>query len=144
MHTVDGDSYNTSMRFNSIVWGFFSELLNVPATCKAYLRDEPAKLNYCTCCHIERDIADQTGRLYQSQHTDTEPTSPSSDSVIPGARHGIHVSNQLLRHWSDWTRESRQWLPHPEVLGHWGDRSIPKSMMLYKSSYKAFSYIVQD
>ena len=32
-----------------------------------------------TCCHTEIEAADPTVYLTQSQHTDTGPTSPSSD-----------------------------------------------------------------
>ena len=38
-----------------------------------------------TCCHTEIEVADQTFYLTQSQYTDTGPTSPSADSVTPGA-----------------------------------------------------------
>ena len=39
----------------------------------------------CTCCHTEIEVADQTFHLTQSQHTDTGPTSPSTDPITPGA-----------------------------------------------------------
>ena len=45
-----------------------------------------------TCCHTETEVADQTFYLTHSQYTDTEPTSPSSDSIKPGARQGSHWS----------------------------------------------------
>ena len=45
--------------------------------------------NY-TCCHT--DIEFQTFYLTQSQHTDTGPTSPCSDPILPGAWHGTHWS----------------------------------------------------
>ena len=38
-----------------------------------------------TCCHTETEVADQTFHLTQSQYTDTGPTSPSADSIMPGA-----------------------------------------------------------
>ena len=36
------------------------------------------------CCHTEREIADQTFYLTQSQYTDTGPISPSADPITPG------------------------------------------------------------
>ena len=41
-----------------------------------------------TCCHTEIEVADPTFYLTQSQHTDTWPTNPSSDSITPGAWQG--------------------------------------------------------
>ena len=45
-----------------------------------------------TCCHTEIEVADQTFHLTQSQYTDTGPTSPSTDSIPPGAWQGSHWS----------------------------------------------------
>ena len=45
-----------------------------------------------TCCHTEREVADQTFHLTQSQYTDTGPTSPSADPRTPGAWQGSHWS----------------------------------------------------
>ena len=45
-----------------------------------------------TCCHAETEVADQTFYLTQSQYTDTGPTSPSADPIIPGAWQGSHGS----------------------------------------------------
>ena len=45
-----------------------------------------------TCCHTEIEVADQTFHLTQSQYTDTGPTSPSTDPIIPGAWQGSHWS----------------------------------------------------
>ena len=45
-----------------------------------------------TCCHTEIEVADQTFYLTQSQYTDTGPTSPSDDSITPGAWQGSHWS----------------------------------------------------
>ena len=45
-----------------------------------------------TCCHTEIEAADQTFHLTQSQYTDTRPTSPSADSITPGAWQGSHWS----------------------------------------------------
>ena len=45
-----------------------------------------------TCCHTEIEVADPTFYLTQSQYTDTGPTSPSADSITPGAWQGSHWS----------------------------------------------------
>ena len=45
-----------------------------------------------TCCHTETEVADQTFYLTQSQYTDTGPTSPSTDPIMPGAWQGGHWS----------------------------------------------------
>ena len=45
-----------------------------------------------TCCHTEIEIADHTFYLTQSQYTDTRPTSPSADPIMPGAWQGSHWS----------------------------------------------------
>ena len=45
-----------------------------------------------TCCHTEIEAADQTFYLTQSQYTDTGPTSPSADPIMPGAWQGSHWS----------------------------------------------------
>ena len=44
------------------------------------------------CCHTEREVADQTFHLTPSQYTDTGPTSPSADPIMPGAWQGSHRS----------------------------------------------------
>ena len=46
-------------------------------------------------CHTEVDIAHQTFYLAQSQYTDTGPTSPSADPIMPGAWQGSHCSANL-------------------------------------------------
>ena len=45
-----------------------------------------------TCCQTEIEVADQTFHLTQSQYTDTGPTSPSADPIVPGAWQGSHWS----------------------------------------------------
>ena len=45
-----------------------------------------------TCCHTEIEVADQTFYLTQSQYTDTRPTSPSTDPIMPSAWQGSHRS----------------------------------------------------
>ena len=41
-----------------------------------------------TCCHTEREVADQTFYLTYSQYTDTGPTGPSTDPITPVAWQG--------------------------------------------------------
>ena len=41
-----------------------------------------------TCCHTEIEVAYQTFHLTQSQYTDTRPTSPKTDPMMPGAWQG--------------------------------------------------------
>ena len=45
-----------------------------------------------TCCHTEIEVADPTFHLTQSQYTDTGPTSPSADPIMPGVWQGSHWS----------------------------------------------------
>ena len=45
-----------------------------------------------TFCHTETEVADPTFYLTQSQYTDTGPTSPSDDPIMPGAWQGSHWS----------------------------------------------------
>ena len=45
-----------------------------------------------TCCHNEIEVADQAFYLTQSEYTDTGPTSPSTDPIIPGSWQGSHWS----------------------------------------------------
>ena len=71
----------------------------------------------CTCCHTEK-VADHT----QSQYTDTRPTNPSSDPILPGAWQDSPLDYQFLSHWYDSThknphRESRNWT---RVCHPWG------------------------
>ena len=44
------------------------------------------------CCHTEIEVADQNFHLTQSQETDTAPTSPSTDPIMPGAWQRSHWS----------------------------------------------------
>ena len=48
--------------------------------------------DYFTCCHTEIEVADQTFHLTLSQYTDTGPTSPSTDPIMPGTWQGSHWS----------------------------------------------------
>ena len=49
-----------------------------------------------TCCHSETEAADQPCYLTQSQYTDTGPTSPSTDPIMPGTWQGSHWSANFL------------------------------------------------
>ena len=51
------------------------------------------------------NFTDQTFYLTQSQNTDTDPTSPSTDPITPGAWQGSHWSANFLSHWYDSTPE---------------------------------------
>ena len=64
-------------------------VLNIPATC--WCISGTSLLSF-TSCHAETEVADQTCCLPQSQYTYTGPTSPSADSVMPGAWQGSHCS----------------------------------------------------
>ena len=46
----------------------------------------------CTCFHTEIEVADQTFYLAQSQYTETGLTSPSANTITPGAWQGSHWS----------------------------------------------------
>ena len=43
-----------------------------------------------SCYHTEIEVADPTFYLTQSKYTDTGPTSPSADPIMPGAWQGSH------------------------------------------------------
>ena len=50
-----------------------------------------------TCCHTEIEVADQTFYLTQSQYTDTRPTSPSADPIMPGrVATGVPIFKSLV------------------------------------------------
>ena len=42
----------------------------------------------CTCCHTEIEVTDQTCYLAIARFTDTGPTNPSDDPIMPSARQG--------------------------------------------------------
>ena len=46
----------------------------------------------CMCCHTETATADRNIHFTQSHYTDTGPTSPSVDPIMPGAKQGSHWS----------------------------------------------------
>ena len=59
----------------------------------------------CVCCHNEIELADQTFHLTQSQYTDTGPTSPRADPVMPGTWQGSHWCAKFkvigMTHWTN-------------------------------------------
>ena len=54
--------------------------------------------DYCTCCHTEIEVADQTLYLIQLQYIDT---SSSADLVTSGAEPGTHLRANF-KSWHDW------------------------------------------
>ena len=66
-------------------------LASRPSNRLVYLRDGSAQTIF-TRCHTEIEVADPTFYLTQSQYTDTRPTSPSADPIMPGAWQGSHWS----------------------------------------------------
>ena len=59
--------------------GFVCLLLNVPVTCECIAGTD--LLRQFTCCHTEIEVANQTFHHTQLQHTDTGPTTPSTDPI---------------------------------------------------------------
>ena len=47
-------------------------------------------LGKCTCCHTEKEVADQTYSLTKPQYNNTKPTNPSPDPITPGVWQGRH------------------------------------------------------
>ena len=70
-----------------------------------YLRDGSALVKFA-CCHTEIEVADQTFYLTQSQYSDTGPTCPNADPIMPGVWQGSHWGANFLRHWYDSTRKN--------------------------------------
>ena len=56
-----------------------------------YVRDGSAQ-TILRAANTEIEVADQTFYLIQSQYTDTGPTCPSTDPIMPGAWQGSHWS----------------------------------------------------
>ena len=89
-------------------------LLNVPATCYSVSQGQICTDSF-TCCDTEIEVADQTFYLTQSQHTDTGPTSPSADPIMPGAWQGSHWSvNFKSLVWLDPEKSRRKRDSNPE------------------------------
>ena len=72
-----------------------------------------------TCCHTEIEVADQTFYLTQSQYTDTGPTSPSTEPIVPGAT-GVPILKSLV--WLDPEKISAQAGFEPGILRSLGGR----------------------
>ena len=47
-------------------------------------------------CHTEIEVADQTFHLIHSLYTDTGPTSPSTDPIMPGAWQGSYLRANFI------------------------------------------------
>ena len=60
------------------------------------------------CCSTYTEVAEKASYLTQSQYTDTRPTSPSADTIMPGAWQGSHWSVKFLSHWCDDSKKSPQ------------------------------------
>ena len=90
----------------NIVEIWFVGCLHVPATCQCISGTD--LLNF-TCCHTEIQVADPTFYLTQSQYTDTWPTSPSADPIMPDAWQGSHQSaNFWVTLWLDLEKSRRK------------------------------------
>ena len=91
-------------------------LVNIPARCK-YISQRQIWSDNCMCCHSEIEVEDQTGYLTQSQYTDTRPTNPNADPIMPGAGRvatGVPVINDSTQkkvHGESWTE--------PQVYPSW-------------------------
>ena len=78
------------------------------------------------CCHTEIEVADPTFYLTQSQYTDTRPTSPSADPIVPGTCQGCHwrITNDLqLDRTKTELRGSRHFLSKDRQQHHRTDRT---------------------
>ena len=79
-----------------------------------------------TCCHTEIEVADQTFYLTQSQYTDTGPTSPSTNPIVPGAWQGSHWSANF------WVTGVTQPWKNPGVSGIWTQDLLLSRWMPYQ------------
>ena len=57
-----------------------------PSDVVVYHKDRSAQI----ILYSEIEVADQTFHVIQSQYTDSGPTSPSADTMMPGAWQGSH------------------------------------------------------
>ena len=94
-------------------------LLNVPATCLCISgMDLLRQLNVLS--HWYRSC--RSNFLSQSQYTDAGPTSPSMDSITPGAWQGCHWSTNFkvtdMTTWKKIHGESRNWTQVCRSQGH--------------------------
>ena len=74
-----------------------------PSNKLVYLRERICSEKF-TCCHTEIEAADSTFHFTQSHYTDTRPTSPSTDPIMPGIWQGS-MECQILNHRYDLTPE---------------------------------------
>ena len=90
------------------------------------------------CCHTQIEVADPTFHLTQSQYTDTKPTSPSTDPVMPGrVANWVPIFKSLV----DWKSQ-----------GKWLFRSVGKSDLWSRFNapvhqvidFKGFSYLLHS
>ena len=65
-------------------------LLNVPVTCYCISGTDLLRQLGYTRCHTEIEVADPTFYLTHSQYTDSGPTSPSTNPIMPGSWQGSH------------------------------------------------------
>ena len=81
------------------------------------------------CCHTEKEVADQTFYLTQSQYTDTGPTSPSADPMMPGTWQGSHQSANF---WATGMTQAgtswRKWELKPRSAAHGVDALTTRPM----------------
>ena len=81
--------------FLLFVWGFFVFVFCSTSQQRARVPLGRIFSDKSTCCHTEKEVADQTCHLIQSQYTDTRPTSPNADRISPGVQQGSHRRTNL-------------------------------------------------
>ena len=86
-HSMCESVYSHTWNKEFVCW-----LLNVPTTCKCISGTDLLRQFYVL---PHWDVASQTFHLIQSQYTDTGPTSPSTDPIMPYAWQGSHWSANL-------------------------------------------------
>ena len=63
-----------------------------------------------TCCHTEKEVADQSCYVTHSQYADTWPTSPSTELISPGAWQGSYwMTKKILNHRYNSIRKNPYW-----------------------------------
>ena len=83
-------SHGTLTSGHPVLALFLYWMINVPAT--ASVSQGRICSDNFTCCRTETEVADPTFHLTQSKYTDTGPTSPIADPIMPGAWQGSHWS----------------------------------------------------
>ena len=86
-----------------------------------------------TCCHTETEVADPTFHLTQSQYTDTGPTSPSADPIVPGAWQGSHWSANFYDSITEKSRRKRDSNPGSSALEVEALTTMPTSRLAEES-----------